>query len=242
MSQPSPTETAPTSAKPFFRTDAGRFAAIGALLLGLAGIFLWRDLQLSGEYVPAFFAVLFTVAAVVKKPLVEVGSLGLLATALVAVAWFGVGFDPRLLWGLGLCTVGAVVNVAANHRAASGLGRTRWASMNWYLLAVSTLATSWAFYFRFFTIGIAEASLERRVVLTLAWLAMGVVMIIVGKMRSIEPVRRSGYLFLVVAVAKAMAYDTTHLEGSLRILVLGAAGVMVMGGGWLLSRSAPEEL
>jgi|GEM_PF-1516977 len=235
MSEPSTELIKPRPS--FFKTDAGRFALVGAGLLTLAAVFLWRDLSLSVEYIPAFLAVLFTVAAVTRKPIEEAGPVGLFGTALGAAIWYGLSLQPMLLWGVGLSCLGAMAHVAVNYRRELGAGRRNLAKVSWYTLAVSTLLGSGAFYFRFFTIGMAEASLERRVVLTLAWLLVGVVLVVIGRKRPTEPLRGSGYLFFLVAVMKAFFYDTTHLSGPLRVLVLAGAGAMVLGGAWLLSKS-----
>ena len=105
----------------------------------------------------------------------------------------------------------------------------------WYGLAAATLAASWAFYFHFFTLGFAADDLARRLVLTLGWLAAGVGLVMYGRLRGESVIRDAGFAFIAVALGKALAYDTTHLSGTLRVACFAGAGALMLGGAWLSS-------
>jgi uncharacterized membrane protein len=108
--------------------------------------------------------------------------------------------------------------------------------LTWYGLAIAGLAASWAFYFNFFTVGFAQDEIARRMLLTLGWLVAGVVLVLRAHKRGETVVRDAGFLLVATSIGKALLYDTTHLYGGLRVAVLGVAGLLLLGGGWLTSR------
>jgi uncharacterized membrane protein len=77
--------------------------------------------------------------------------------------------------------------------------------------------------------------MARRLIPTLAWLALGLAFFIGGKGR-VPAAVHVGLGFIAVAVGKAALYDTGHLHGYLRIGALGAVGVLLLVGGRLVGR------
>ena len=109
----------------------------------------------------------------------------------------------------------------------------------WLALIVSSLAGPWATYFNFFTT-LEDEYIERRLVFTLFLIAVGILCSVVGR-KSPQPFFGiMGLTFLVVGVAKALAYDTTHLRGFLRIGVFAGGGVLLLLGGALLKKSQKQ--
>lgn len=215
---------------------ATALAAAGALFLGLAGFFLWRDLALPRELVLSLAALVTGAATVLGRPRrwPALAPLGLFATTAATATWFAFRQEAALLPPLGIAAVMAVGAAArALHEGRGDLaGR-----LTWYVLGAALLAASWAVYFHFFTAGFAAELVARRLVLTLVWLGLGLGFVIGGR-RRIAAIRQVGLAFIGCAAAKAAAYDTTHLAGTLRIEALAAVGALLVLGGWVIGRLA----
>jgi hypothetical protein len=225
------------------KLDSGVLMAAGVVLLGLAGFFLWRDLEVRPEALVAITAAAAAAVSVagVRKKWPLVGPIALLATVLVGGAWYGATREPVLLGALAV-TFGAAVITALGTQAAMPSDKERYQRvLAWYGLAVAALVTSFAFYFHFLTIGIAQDELARRGVLTLAWLAAGVGFVLWGRKKGETAIRDAGFLFLAASVGKAVLYDTTHLEGMLRVGLLAIAGVVLLGSGAIATRMRAER-
>jgi len=70
-------------------------------------------------------------------------------------------------------------------------------------------------------------SVARRLVPTLLWLALGLVLFIAGRART-RAAAHVGLGLIAVALTKAVTYDTTHLQGGLRVAVLAAVGGLLL--------------
>ena len=79
------------------------------------------------------------------------------------------------------------------------------------------------------TLGVAAESLARRLIPTIGWLAIGLALFIAARSRASAP-GRVGVGFVAVAVLKALIYDSTHLQGPLRVTVFAAVGVLLLAG------------
>jgi hypothetical protein len=214
------------------------FLVGGIALLGLAAVFLWNDLALKPE-------LLLTVGALVAGGALlwapkRWAAAALLGGAVMGGGWYAATRADALLPGLALVFAASVASVVL-------AGDDAWARrLGWAAVTAAGLAASWALYFRFLTVGVAADEVARRLVLTLAWLVAGVV-IVVGTRRPrsetqltarMSPARTSGMTFAGAAFAKALVYDTTHLAGPLRVVVLAAAGALLLVGGALLRGEA----
>jgi hypothetical protein len=205
-------------------------ALAGTLFLGLAGFFLWRDLALPRELLLSLAALLTGGALVLRRPRrwPAVGAVGLFATTVATAAWFALRQEAALLPPLAIAVVMAAAAVLRGDEGDGALtGR-----LTWYALGGALLAASWALYFHFFTAGFAAELVGRRLVLTLAWLGMGLAFVVGGRARL--AIRHVGLGFVACAVAKAAFYDTTHLQGPLRIAVLAAVGALLVVGARVL--------
>ena len=210
----------------------------GTGLLALAAFFLWRELQVRAEVLLVMAAVAAAVAAFalgrLKVPLL--GPVLLLGATGLGGLWYGATREPLLLAGLAVSFLAAVVlAVADRQRPAVESGRARWHRMlSWHGVALSGLVTSFAVYFQIFDA--SDLSLQgfvaRRALLSLGWLLGGVSLVLFGRGRHAPEVRDAGFLVLAAAVTKLLVYDTTHLDGLLRI------GALAVGGGVLLASAA----
>lgn len=217
--------------------DVRVMAVAGAGMLGLAGVFLWRDLQVPHELLLAVAAVLASAVALAEVPRERplVGPIALLATGLMGGLWYAATKSGLLLTGLGLTVLASAITVARTWRRSEAREDKLQGFLLWYGLAMAVIAASWAFYFHFFTLGFAADDIGRRLVLTLGWLAAGVGLVVYGRLRNESVIRDVGFAFIAVAVGKALAYDTTHLSGTLRVAGLAGAGALMLGGAWLSS-------
>lgn len=215
----------------------------GAGLLGLAAVFLWRDLQVPHELLLAL-AALGTAAVValrVPGPRPLAGPIAVLACAGLGGAWYAATKSGLLLVGLAVTLAVAALSVWRNRMPTEADEDKLPAVLSWYGLTAAALVVSWAFYFHFLTLGLAEDEVGRRLVLTLGWLVVGVGLVIHSRKRNLSIIRDSGFAFIALALAKALAYDTTHLSGTLRIVGLACAGVLMLGGAWLSTRNTPRS-
>jgi hypothetical protein len=214
---------------------ATALAGAGILFLGLAGAFLWRDLALPRELVLSVAALLAGGATVARWPRrwPALGPVGLLLTTAAAACWFTLEKQTSLLPPLGIAAVTAIAAVLRG----DGDGRELGHRLTWYALGGAVLAASWALYFQLFTVGFAADLVGRRLVLTLAWLAVGLGFFLGGRGRA-AAMAHVGLAFIGCAMAKAAFYDTTHLQGPLRIAALAAVGLLLVVGGVALRRPA----
>ena len=209
----------------------------GAGLVALAVAFLWNDLHVRPEALVAVGAVVAAGLTLARMPrgLPLLGPAALLSSASVGGLWYAGTRHPFLLVALAVTFLAALV-AALRSRGVPGSHEDRLRRVVlWYGLAVAGLASSWAFYFQFFTLGIAQDEVARRMLLTLGWLGAGVAMVLVARRRGETVIRDAGFLLVAAAIGKALLYDTTHLSGALRVAVLAAAGVLMLAGGWMTS-------
>ncbi|WP_342379656.1 DUF2339 domain-containing protein [Myxococcus stipitatus] len=219
--------------------DVKVLGGLGAGLLALAGIFLWRDLRLDKEVLLILAATGTLVLAFFELPGAWrlAAPVAVLSLSGLGGLWYAAMRHPLLLVGLALmfaASVVALVRAPRHDVLPPDLVRHR---LVWYGLTCATIAASWAFYFHFLTLGVAEDHVARRLVLTLGWLVVGVVMVLWGRQRGALFVRDAGFCFVAIAVGKALGYDTVNLDGTLRVAGLAASGLLMLGGALLTSRS-----
>jgi hypothetical protein len=203
-------------------------ATAGGAFLVLAGFFLWRDLSLPRELVMTLLALATGTAATRRWPRrwPALAPALLIATVVVAGAWFTLQKEPALLPPLliALVTGGAAV-LRSLHDGEDRLADR----LVWYALGAALLAVTWGLYFHFFTAGFAANWVARRMIPTVAWLGMGLAFFIAGRARR-PAAGHVGLGFIALALGKAAFYDTSHLHGPLRILVLAAVGLLLVFG------------
>ncbi|MHB8875686.1 MAG: DUF2339 domain-containing protein [Myxococcaceae bacterium] len=223
------------------KLDSGVLMSAGAVLLALAGFFLWRDLAVRPELLVGAGAVLAAGVSLagVRRRWPLVGPIVLLATGLLGGGWYAATREPVLLGALAVTLAASLATALGTQHAMPSEKERYQRVLAWYGLAVAALVTSFAFYFHFLTLGAAQDELGRRAILTLGWLVAGVSFVLWGRKRGENAIRDAGFLFLAAAVGKAVLYDTTHLEGMLRVGLLAVAGAVLLGSGAIATRIRP---
>jgi hypothetical protein len=222
-------------------------AISGSAFLGLAGFFLWRDLDLPRELVMLATAIVTGLAATLRWPRrrPELAVASLLGTVAVAGAWYLETRSAGLLPSLAVTLVATVVGVLRGEGKQSG--ETLAERLSWYAMGAAILAATWAFYFHFLTLGVAAESTMRRLIPTLGWLVIGLAFFLLAKVRGAaltqNTVRRPslatghvGLALTAIALVKAIAYDTAHLAGIPRVLVMAAVGALLLVTARLMAR------
>lgn len=219
--------------------DSSWLALAGTAFLLLAGFFLWRDLELPREVLLTAAALVAGLATVLRWPrrIPVLAPLALTLTTVAAALWYTLEKGPGLLPPL---VIGLVAGLAGVLRAQQEDDRAANAA-TWYAFGLALLAASWALYFHFFTVGIAADTVARRLIPTLLWLGVGLAFFIGGRGRVMAAVH-VGLGFIAVAAGKAAFYDTTHLHGTMRVLVLVAVGALLLFGSRVLGRATPTAL
>lgn len=223
--------------------DVKVLGGVGGGLLLLAVVFLWRDLQVPRELLLAVAAVGAAGLAFLHVSHTRglAAPVTVLACAVAGGLWYAATKEGLLLVGLALTLAVATVTVL-RWGTQTGVERDRVRDvLTWHGLAASAISASWAFYFHFLTLGIAEDNVARRLVLTLGWLAAGVALVLAGRQRGTPVMRDAGFAFVAIAVGKALLYDTMNLHGSLRVVGLAAAGALMVGAAWLSSRESTSR-
>jgi hypothetical protein len=207
----------------------------GALLLALAGMFLWKDLALASEVlalIGAGGAAAFAFVAH-KKEWPGAGPIALGLAGIACGIWYAATKIPITLAGAGVASVAALVlavrsQVTFKEKAAQ-LHRT----LSWQAAVINGLISTFGLYFLVFDA--TETSLHefiaRRVLLTLMWLVSGAGMVVWGMRREASEVRVAGFVALAAAMAKLLMYDLEHTEGFVRIAALAVGGVVLLGAG-----------
>jgi len=221
--------------------DVKVLGGLGGALLALAAVFLWRDLHVPAEALLIVAACVTLALAFLSVPRggLLVFPIAVLATSVTGGLWYAATKQPLLLVGLALTLITSLVMLPRTQRNSdTTLERVR-DVLVWFGFTAATIAATWAFYFHFLTLGVAEDHIARRLVLTLGWLVIGVVMVFLGRKRSIPVIRDAGFCFVAISVGKTLLYDTANLDGTLRVAGLAAAGVLMLGTAWLSARSTP---
>jgi hypothetical protein len=214
--------------------DSSRLlAAGGAGFLALAAIFLVRDLALPTETLLGVAALGASVAAVLGRPRQWpwIAPAALLAAALAGGGWYVMVTSPALLPGLALTAVGSIAALVLHKRRASDANLA--GALFWYAAGAAFLIASAALYFHFLTLGLAEESLARRLIPTIGWLALGLALLIAARSRT-SPPGHVAVVYIAAAVMKALVYDSTHLQGPLRVTVFAAVGALLLTGARLI--------
>jgi hypothetical protein len=231
-----------TRANPLERPteDATWLKLGGAGFLALAGGFFWRDLALPPAALVLVAAGLSTLATLLRLPRrwPLVAPAAVLATVLAGGGWFLADKDPLLLPALAAALVAAIVGLVQLEHHDEWPASPLPGRLAWYGAGAAFLVATWAFYFHFLTTGIAADSVARRLVPTIVWLAVGLGLFVAGGARRGRAPVQVGAGLALVALVKAIAYDTTHLGGPLRVAVLGAVGALLLTGGQTLARAA----
>src|SRR5262249_27552671 len=171
----------------------------------------------------------------------RLGPLALLACAIGGGLWYAATKSTTLLVGLVIVCAGSAINTMLSYSKARDEADNLRMSLLAYTLVASLLVASWALYFQFLTLGVADHQVARRLVLTLAWAIAGLGALVVGRKRGETPIANAGYVLVVAALAKALFYDTTHLGGGLRVATLGSFGLLLLAAAQALLAVTPAR-
>jgi hypothetical protein len=210
-------------------------AAGGAGFLALAAFFLVHDLSLPPETMLLGIAILASIAAALARPrrLPWLAPGALLALAVVGGGWYVAVSSPALLPALAATAIGSITAVVLHERGSSWRSPAPAGALTWYAAGAAFLAASFAFYFHFLTHGAGDESIGLRLVPTITWLAVGLALLIAARSPS-PPPGRVGSALGAIALLKALIYDSTHLQGPLRVTVFAAVGALLIAGARLV--------
>jgi len=223
--------------------EPGVLAVGGALLLALAGFFLWQELHLAAEVLAVAAAALGAAVAwfAHRKQLPAIGPVALGAAGLFNGVWYAATREPVLLIGLGITFVASLLMTLASQREKLLPQAHR--ALAWLSTAATGLAGSFALYF--FVFDASETSLTgfvaRRAILTLAWLVSGTAMVVAGSKRGATEIRNAGYLVLGTSLAKMLLYDVGHDDNVIRIVALAIGGAVLVGASRLAAMFAAKK-
>lgn len=216
------------------RLEPHVLGTLGALVTALAAYFAWQELHLGAEVLLVVGMVAVAAAAWLLKRANKllVGPVAMVVGTFVAGGWYFATREPMVLVAL---AVGFVVSVAlAWWERAKPSGESsdeKWHRLiTWHGLATSGLVTSLASYFFIFDASDFELQhfIVRRAALTMAWLCIGVVGVLYGRSKGAPEIRDAGFLSIAAAVGKILIYDTSHLDGGLRIGLLALSGALLL--------------
>jgi hypothetical protein len=209
----------------------------------LAFSFSFRDLALPPEYLIVGLAALAFGGSLWRRSLLgeRIATLLVPLAALGGGAWYALAPGRALVAGVLLAGAAGLVHTALHYRRALAEGRTREAGQMWVGFVVAAAVASWVAYHQVFTLWLFAETPLRRLVLTLGWLGAGLVGMVAGLHRGERPLRDGGALLVALAVGKALAYDTTHLQGWARVALCGAAGLALLAGARLSRDGAAPD-
>lgn len=215
---------------------------MGVALLAITALLIWHEVSMDAVYLLlGGSAVTLGLSAWLerrKTPLV--GPVLTLGSVVVGAAWYAATREPVVLGALGLGFV-TFAGLAWRHRERTRVPATPahraavFQGLAWSGLALS-LATS--FHLFHGSALLDEGFHARRVIVTVAWLVSGLGFVVFGHRREDGAMFGAGSVLTVAAMGKLLLYDTTHLDGVLRIAVFAAAGALMFFGGTLLTRQA----
>jgi len=222
--------------------DSRALALAGGAFFLLAAFFLWRDLPDARELIGVAAVAAAGVAAVMGWPRAfpALAPAVLLLATVAGAGWYLVERAPGILPMLGLAVpASAIALLRAEGEGGPPFAPSVAHRLRWYALGVALLAATWGLYFNFLTIGFAADSVARRLVLTLTWLALGLGFFVPGRTRTASTgAVHVGFVLGAAALGKAAFYDTTHLHGLLRVLVLAAVAALLFSASRIMRRPA----
>jgi hypothetical protein len=205
--------------------DRKTILLIGALFLGIASVLAIQELKLGlGWCLSLLLACIIGYAIAAKR---EAKTLALFFFAIVGLVGPAVYFlySPDLSYyvSTGVYFAGALL-IAVNLRPAWDPKADNTQTVFFAFSAIaSSMAFFWLTYYRFLT-EMGDAFVIRRLIFTVFLLAIGIALTLLSRRKSPILLGVSGLIYMLVAIGKALLYDTTHLEGIQRI------GVFLIGG------------
>jgi len=219
----------------------------GAGFIGIATILTVRELQLElGWSITLLLAALCTGVQFTKASPAKTLTIGAFAALGLSgpVGYFLSGREMSFYFATTAYFVGALLlafRLDPEWRSAPDIEGARGirfenlqAGAIGFAAIVSSLSFFWLTYFRYLT-SLQDEFIARRLIFTLFLLTIGIGLNVAGRARSSTLIGYGGLLYLIAGVAKALAYDTTHLTGFLRIGVFVLGGIVLVCGATLMS-------
>ncbi|HVE82228.1 MAG TPA: DUF2339 domain-containing protein [Myxococcales bacterium] len=209
----------------------------GTLLFGLSMVFLWRDLEVPISALAAVMAVGIAGVSMsrVDRQMPLVAPILMVLLVIGVGGWYAMERDPILLAPLGVCLAASLGMVAREPRDARTPEEQVRRVAVWYGMVLAALAASWATYFQLVTLRFPGDE-ARRLLLTAAWMVVGVALVVGARWRDRPAARDAGFAFLAAGVGKLVLYDTSHLFGMVRIAELAGAGAVLLAAALLAGR------
>jgi hypothetical protein len=232
-----------------FVVDWRVLSAMGLVFVVIAAFLTIKELHLAAGWIVALLLLALAAASEFLGGLAKAGVLVLFALTGLATptCFFLLHRDPAFYVGtvvfFGLSTY-LVVRTRATWSHFDLRKRDQHpvnleSAAVWFGVLASSLAFTWATYFNFLTT-LADEHIERRLAFTLFLIVVGVVCSVWGRRSPLPFWGLMGLTYLVGGVAKALAYDTTHLGGFLRIGVFAGGGAVLLLGAALLKKGQPR--
>lgn len=224
------------------KVDLRVLTVTGALLCTLAGVFLWRDLEVPISALAAAMAVAIAGVSMsrVDRKWPLVAPILMVLLVLAVGGWYAALRDPILLAPLGVCLVASLGMVAREPRDAQTPEQQVRRVAVWYGMVLAAIASTWATYFQLVTLRFPGDE-ARRLLLTGVWMAVGVCLVVGARWRDRPAARDAGFAFLAAGVGKLVLYDTANLFGMIRIAELAVGGAVLLGAAVLASRLSGER-
>lgn len=223
--------------------------AVGVAFVGVAVLLTIRELQLSPGYLLSAFLLVLAIGAHVSSGILRSAALVSFAvgTIVAPMTFFLYRTEAPFLCAVGVSFASSLYLLAVLRAVWSGfdLKDKNKSTANlesvtlWFALILSSMTFSWGLYFWFLT-GMHEDFIARRLIYTLVLTTVGVAFTVIGRSRPLPFLSVMGLTYLVAGVVKAVVYDTTHLDGFLRIGVFAGAGVLLLLGGALTAKPKQE--
>jgi hypothetical protein len=214
----------------------------GGGLLALALLFLWRDLGLPHQLVMLVPVALGSAATWSSWPRNAswVGPAVLCAAVAGTGIWFLADKSAALLLpSAAACMAGVMLLALAERKVMAASDQAL--RLTWYAAGAAAWLLSWQAYLQFGTLDVLAETVARRMVPTFLWMASGLGLFIAASRRHLMPGVHVALALVAVATGKALIYDTSHLSGSLRVITLAGAGVLMLFASHLARGSTPKS-
>ncbi len=241
INEPSPTTAPPPRKLPQLEPPLA-MKLIGGGLLALALIFLWRDLGLPHQLVMLVPVALGATATWFSWPRgwPWAGPAMLCAAVAGTGVWFLAEKTAVLLLPSAAASVVGVICLVFVVRSRAALSDEAF-RLVWYAVGAATWLLSWQAYLQFGTLDIFAETVARRMVPTFFWMASGLGLFIAASRRHLVPAVHVALALVTLAIGKALVYDTSHLSGTLRVVTLAGAGILMLFASHMARTSSPKQ-
>lgn len=244
-----------TAVKPGMGLRAQLMLVVGLVFAAIAGVLTIREMQLEAGWIVSLVLIAAVVVAEFLKGQFKAGILvlftlvGLSTPALFFALerradhrgmafYIGTGLFFALSIYFAVRTYSTWRQFEWRNAAKSAINLE--GGVVWFALIASSIAFSWATYYKFLTPLGQDELLVRRLVFTLFFVVVGVICSVLGRSYLLPFLGVAGLIYMAAGVAKALAYDLNHTDGNIRIGVFAGSGAVLLLGGFLMTKKAPR--